>query len=165
MEKLKRNKGITLVALIITIIILLILAFISTVTLTGNNGLLIRAQQSKDKTINSQIEENKILAEYQQKIDGVRNTDNEYINFKEKLIPFLQNKGLDIKFNSSDEEILDRITNLKTTQFIKIAENISSRYSINLNVPDYEKYKNLSEDNFYIVMKRRQFMVKVTFQK
>lgn len=40
MEKQRTNQGITLIALVITIIILLILAGISIATLTGENGLL-----------------------------------------------------------------------------------------------------------------------------
>jgi len=40
MKKRKTNKGITLIALVITIIILLILAAVSIATLTGENGIL-----------------------------------------------------------------------------------------------------------------------------
>ena len=45
-----REYGITLVALIITIIILLILAGITIGALTGENGLFTRAKQAKEKT-------------------------------------------------------------------------------------------------------------------
>ena len=45
-----RNKGITLVALVITIIILLILAGISIATLTGQNGLLSKANIAGEET-------------------------------------------------------------------------------------------------------------------
>ena len=48
--KLKENKGITLIALVITIIVLLILAGITISTLMGENGLLTKAEQSKTKT-------------------------------------------------------------------------------------------------------------------
>ena len=40
MKKEKANKGITLIALVITIIILLILVAVSIATLTGENGIL-----------------------------------------------------------------------------------------------------------------------------
>ena len=40
MERLKINKGITLVALTITIIVLLILAGVSVTGIKGNNGIL-----------------------------------------------------------------------------------------------------------------------------
>lgn len=44
---LKNNKGITLIALVITIIVLLILAGVSIAMLTGNNGVLTRASSAK----------------------------------------------------------------------------------------------------------------------
>ncbi|MCI8384477.1 MAG: hypothetical protein HFJ33_06445, partial [Clostridia bacterium] len=46
----KSNKGITLIALVITIIILLILAGISIATLTGENGVLTKANTGKEET-------------------------------------------------------------------------------------------------------------------
>ena len=49
-SKNMRNKGITLIALVITIIVLLILAGVSIATLTGENGILTRAQDSKTQT-------------------------------------------------------------------------------------------------------------------
>ncbi len=47
---LKKEKGITLVALVITIIVLLILAGVSIATLTGDNGILTKASEAKEKT-------------------------------------------------------------------------------------------------------------------
>ena len=44
------EKGITLIALVITIIVLLILAAVSIATLTGENGILTRAQDAKTQT-------------------------------------------------------------------------------------------------------------------
>ena len=46
---LKKNGGITLIALVITIIVLLILAGISIAMLSGDNGVLNRASQSSVK--------------------------------------------------------------------------------------------------------------------
>ena len=43
---MKGNKGITLIALVITIIVLLILAAVSIAMLTGENSILKRASQS-----------------------------------------------------------------------------------------------------------------------
>ena len=45
-----KSKGITLIALVITIIVLLILAAVSIATLTGQNGILSRADESKTQT-------------------------------------------------------------------------------------------------------------------
>lgn len=58
----KKNKGITLIALVITIIILLILAGISISMLTGQNGILNRAQEAKVKDEESQAQEEVTIA-------------------------------------------------------------------------------------------------------
>ena len=47
-KELKRNKGITLIALVITIIILLILAGVTIATLTGENGILTKATEARN---------------------------------------------------------------------------------------------------------------------
>ena len=51
------NSGITLIALVVTIIVLIILAGISISMLTGENGILSRAQEAKNRAENSQAEE------------------------------------------------------------------------------------------------------------
>ena len=50
MNKQRKNKGITLIALVITIIVLLILAGVSISMLTGENGILTQAQNAKEET-------------------------------------------------------------------------------------------------------------------
>ncbi len=45
-----KNKGITLIALVITIIVLLILAGVTISTLTGDNGIITRASQAAEET-------------------------------------------------------------------------------------------------------------------
>ncbi len=57
---MKNQNGVTLIALVITIIVLLILAGVSIAMLTGDNGLLTRARQASDETI---IANGKELAE------------------------------------------------------------------------------------------------------
>ena len=67
---LKRGeKGITLIALVITIIVLLILAGVSIAMLTGENGILIQAQRAKNETENAQAQEENILDSYEQYIN------------------------------------------------------------------------------------------------
>ena len=79
MEKFKNNtKGITLVALVITIIILLILATISIQSLT-NTGLFKNAQKAKDETQNAAENQAKLLNEYEDEL-------NKYISGNEKKL-------------------------------------------------------------------------------
>ena len=47
---MKNNKGITLVALVVTIVILLILAGVSINLVLGNNGIIAKAQEAKTKS-------------------------------------------------------------------------------------------------------------------
>lgn len=58
MKKIRKtNKGITLIALVITIIVLLILAGVSIAMLTGDNGILTQANNAKDTTDYKNAEE------------------------------------------------------------------------------------------------------------
>ena len=61
-QEIKSNKGITLIALIITIIVLLILAGVSIAMLTGENGILKRANEAVDITKYKTAEEKVNLA-------------------------------------------------------------------------------------------------------
>ena len=47
---MKKNNGITLIALVVTIVVLLILASISIGVLTGDNGIINQAKQGKEET-------------------------------------------------------------------------------------------------------------------
>ena len=67
-KKIENEKGITLVALVITIIILLVLAGISISTLT-NTGLFGKAKEAKESSQNAEKEQNKILGEYETALD------------------------------------------------------------------------------------------------
>ena len=60
-NRIKKQTGITLIALVITIIILLILAGVSIAMLTGNNGILTQAKNAKENTaLAKEDEENKL---------------------------------------------------------------------------------------------------------
>ncbi len=87
-SKEKANNGITLIALVITIIILLILAGISIATLTGENGLLTKATTAKEKT---EIEDAKeqakidIATEIAERIEAGQSTDLSDADIKQIL--------------------------------------------------------------------------------
>ena len=106
---MKKNPGITLIALIITIIILLILAGIG-ISLLTQTGLFENAKQAKNVTENAQKDENDILTNYDNKI--IRETtreNNQILSYNETIlfdgkatsgeIIFLDNHNID-EFNS-----------------------------------------------------------------
>ena len=69
MKKFKRVNGITLVALVVTIIILLILSGIAIGTLGGKNGLLAKTKQAKKAHIQSEMQEQLTLALNELQVD------------------------------------------------------------------------------------------------
>ena len=75
-EKIKKQKGITLIALIITIIVLLILAGVSISVLTGKNGILTKAQEAKNETEAGRLKEENDLALIEELINSnISSTD------------------------------------------------------------------------------------------
>lgn len=113
MQKGKRNTGITLVALIITIIVLLILAGVSIAALTGNNGILTRVYEAKERSKDAEdIEKIKIaVSEAQIGDNGYQKLDQNSLQetidsqFGETMATVIDNKDgtFTIFFNSSEK--------------------------------------------------------------
>ena len=85
----KLSKGITLIALVITIIVLLILAGVSIATLTGENGILTRAQEAKTNTEQAEEEELRRLTalEAATNLENTTHTDSSTGEEKTVTIP------------------------------------------------------------------------------
>lgn len=79
-KDLKRTKGITLISLVVLIIVLLILAGVSIMVLTGDNGLLNRTTSAKENTEQAGIIENIRLA-YQNALIGQYTNDGKSIEY------------------------------------------------------------------------------------
>ncbi len=98
-KSLKRSRGITLIALVITIIVLLILAAVSIATLTGDNGILAKAKEAKEETelaskkeetqvnILEQIIENEggTIKTADKIVDNLKNEIGSYVEYKVDL--------------------------------------------------------------------------------
>lgn len=67
------NSAITLIALIITIIVLLILAGVTLNMIMGENGIIQKAQVAKEKTNASQQDENEKIGELENKLEDYTN--------------------------------------------------------------------------------------------
>ena len=90
----RREKGITLIALVITIIVLLILAGVTIATLTGDNGILKKAGDAKTQTEQAKEDENLKIA-----IAGSYGTDGK-LNLKD-LKDNLENQGINYDKNNT----------------------------------------------------------------
>ena len=62
--KMKSNKGITLVALVVTIIVLIILAGVSISLVLGNDGILGKAKSGRDNYAYAANEEHDVMDEF-----------------------------------------------------------------------------------------------------
>ena len=73
MKELREKQGITLIALVVTIVVLLIPAGVSIAMLTGDNGILSQAQNAKNQTEKAEDKERIKLA-----VNAARISDNGY---------------------------------------------------------------------------------------
>lgn len=74
-EMIQNRKGVTLVALVVTIIILIILATISINAVLGDKGLIKKAQQAKDMYEKSKQEEQEAIDELMKEYDNLLNEE------------------------------------------------------------------------------------------
>ena len=72
-----KQKGITLIAIVVTIVVLLVLAGVSINLLLGDNGIITMAQKAKEKTEDARKTEENNIKDYElyikNKIDTLLN--------------------------------------------------------------------------------------------
>ncbi|MFR2534884.1 MAG: hypothetical protein ACLTEH_05245 [Clostridia bacterium] len=133
---MKKESGITLVSLVVTIIILIILAGISINTLVGDTGIITKAQQAKENTLLAQEEEAKQLNQlYSQlnyiggnagDIDG--DAVDKLLNFKKVIATAISNEGVATQETDSAEIMANNIGKIvqeRTKDATATADNIS----------------------------------------
>ena len=100
----KSTKGITLIALVVTIIILLILAGVSIAMLTGNNGVLTQAKSAKENTRVGEVQEKVKLAAQAALTDNLGN-GIEKEKFQEELNNmFTQGEQVDLEYDETNKK-------------------------------------------------------------
>ena len=82
---MKKEKGITLIALIVTIIILIILATVSINIIWNDNGIIKKAQDAKDKYIKAEAKEILIFAISAIQIDEINEEQTTLQSLHDKL--------------------------------------------------------------------------------
>ena len=94
---IKDKKGITLVALVVTIVIVLILAGISMSFVLGENGIITKAQEAREKTEEAKANEEKDFAGWTDSTDKILNDnqnddDDDYDNGMAKYFTYTVNE-------------------------------------------------------------------------
>ena len=108
MNNIRTNKGITLIALVITIIVLLILAGVSIATLTGENGILTKANTAKNQTIEAEEKEQISLAYSTVMADKLdSNSGNDLTVSAEELETQLKNQNAGAKTQDKENNQIE----------------------------------------------------------
>ena len=134
---MRNQKGITLITLVITIIVLIILAGISINTLVGENGIITRAKQAKQNAELAQIEEAEQLNALYAELGGdytssgdqeaLATLQAEYDNFRRTIAMAITNKGVLTEATDSAETMADNIDKIPSTaQNISIAQSVTA---------------------------------------
>lgn len=161
---MKREKGITLVALVVTIIVLIILVGVSINLVLENNGIITIAKKAKQNTELAKIEENAILGDYNNEIGKYANGIREPINqtlISNNMIEKIQLETLKYTFSAGTYTVYTQTKNIDLAsiypdEYEKFNENNFS-YEISelgngyikgdLYVGSYLRKPNISYDN------------------
>lgn len=108
MQKKREENGITLIALIVTMIVILILASVTIITLTGDNGLIKKASEAKETT-----EDAKKMEEIQLAIINIKSNENNTYEEKAMLLK---------------EQLKNNDSNVETTVNTKNGDGILLKY-------------------------------------
>ena len=148
MKKTRNAKGITLIALVITIIILLILAGITLNILLGEGGIIQQAEQARDEWERAEIEEKEQMLKAEAKIlETQNNTKHEMLEYYIDGVPipkgFVYKEGTKetglIIINKEDENEFVWVPKSKE----EAEEDLKDEMDLLLNNPDYPEGQKL----------------------
>ena len=116
-----KEKGITLIALVITIIVLLILAAVSIAMLTGENGILKKASTAKEKHLIAQYEEELNLCIMEMQTDELGTLTMQKLI--EKLPQYIQTSQPGEQYEWDTEQTADEPTGTYKGYEFKVDKN------------------------------------------
>ena len=161
----KNTRGITLIALVVTIIVLLILAGVSILMLTGQNGILNRAKEAKEQTqeANSKEKLGLILTDLQ--MDAYKKGSE--IKIGEELAAEIKSKTDDgvssAEYDGSriivgiDDDVyyIDESLNITDAESGNLAKRlnveIENKVHIKITSADVNAYKNVSDNESNLI--------------
>ena len=124
----KQNQGVTLIALVITIIVLLILAGVAMTVIMGDNNLFEKAQQAKEETNAQVIKEQLELQILQARLDNQGKVTSEQLKtiFQQHGTVVYESNGVTVKgvkLSNNQEILLSEVAQIKFDE--KPAESIT----------------------------------------
>ncbi len=162
MGKLQHNKGITLIALIVTIVVLLILAGVSIAVITGDDGVIKSANQAKTEQRGGTVEDRvavwkagKATSEYTHRetktedemlndlindkllFENEIDRENKKITIGSKEIDYATGSGLKLESDKGKEELI-------------LEYEVAAGDTIQLPYEDYTSHGGATEFNFQV---------------
>ena len=161
----QKNNGITLIALVITIIVLLILAGVSIATLTGENGILTRASEASEKTSIGQEIEQIELAILDVTSDNLETSDSSDWTSSELLSALeseISDSSIDVSSKRPGEEYLYLVTIgdnqygiTEDNEVVYLEGGIFNQYiyvsEVNEETPTFEFTNTVTQKNIDVV--------------
>ncbi|MFR2534184.1 MAG: hypothetical protein ACLS95_02990 [Clostridia bacterium] len=149
---MRQEKGITMVSLVVTIIILIILAGISVNTLIGDNGIIAKTKQAKQNiTLAGEAEAMQLNQLYYELETGGELTEDEESSKKDEIISLLQKQVEELQkqvatLQTENEELKKQIQEL-TEQIANLQQEIESlkQQITNKDIEIAELKKQVSE--------------------
>ena len=152
--KRSKQKGITLIALVITIIVLLILAGVTIATLTGENGILSQANTAKERTVVGTEKEqlNMAVSEVTMKRYVLTEEDENYVLLQSELDEIVGDGKTYVNMNPEiDEEtfLIFKVTFLDTGNSYHVKFNKGSNNEMaGMEILTDEEYEEYIENAF-----------------
>ena len=149
---IKNKKGITLIALVITIVVLLILAGVSIAMLTGNNGILGQANKAKIEQSHGAVKEGISLAYNEWQIEINTATTTKLATTKTVKIQGEEERGK----SGTETTFLGFLKNKKyiregTENVLDVEKLIGSRQALGNGTEENDVYKIEQERGGYIL--------------
>ena len=163
---MKSQKGITLISLVITIIILIILAGVSIAIVFDEDGIITKAKEAAENMEIAALEEQEMLNTLYSKFEGdiivgdtvsankfvelkkqYDNLNTEYSDYKTKIAEALTNKGIEA---SEEDDIETIVTNINNTQTGCLVYYLGTGTSFDIKSSFPNEYTNLTADNFIV---------------
>ena len=131
-----KNRGITLIALVVTIVVLLILAAVSISMLTGENGIITQAKEAKEESIIGREKESIALAFSNCKGENLSLGNNEIVT-DSQLQEEMTKNGENVNVTMKIEDLLIEFIETKNKYIVNQNGNIEKQP--NLVIEEAEK--------------------------
>jgi len=159
---MKKENGVTLVSLAVTIVVLIILAGVSINAILGENGIITITKQAKENIEQAQKDEQNKLNELYMKLESESVTSGaisydaiaKLVEFKKSIANAITNKGIATSENDSIDTMVNNIENIgnignNITVIGEFSHSLNGRTTINIPENIELIYVSISSSSTY----------------